>query len=350
MVCEQLRERELAMSQKVSSLDFEKLRTEFNITDEAIQSSGFSRDDLSAIYLDYMERRPDLVKLKAQFLEKYFISVDNLHIHSYNGRVKDPYHLIEKIVRKRHTHDAKYAAMTAKDYYKYITDLIGCRVLLVYKESWKAVHDYLVSVFPNDPIKYIDSKRYAASYDEISADINSPFMAENPVAYIREGDSEDIYIKAKDVKIKHPGYYRSVHYIIRYGEYYIEIQVRTLFEEAWGEVDHERLYPLYKDSKRLVDFSAMLNRTAGLGDELSTYFKNQVDRPTPSAGGTLHDVPFMSSSTLKHQSKGDYSCNIYSKPVASGAPEGRSEESNPQETLEKLIYDTLKNGEEDKEE
>lgn len=338
------------MSQKVSSLDFEKLRAEFNITDEAIQSSRFSRDDLSAIYLDYMERYPDLVKLKTKFLEKYIVSADNLHIHSYNGRVKDPYHLIEKIVRKRHTHDAKYADMTTSDYFKYITDLIGCRVLLVYKESWKAVHDYLVSVFPNDSIKYINSKRYAASYDAISADINSPFMAECPVVYVREGDSEDIYIKAKDVKIKRPGYYRSVHYIIRYGEYYIEIQVRTLFEEAWGEVDHERLYPLYKDSKRLVDFSSMLNRTAGLGDELSTYFKNQVDRPRPSVGGTLHDVPFVSSSTLNHQSTGNNSCDIFSKSEASDTPKSRSGDSNPKETLEELIYGTSKNGEEDKEE
>lgn len=341
------RERELAMFQNVSSLDFEKLRTEFNITDEAIQSSEFSKDDLSTIYLDYKQRYSDLLALKTKFLEKYIVAADNLHIHSYNGRVKDPYHLIEKIVRKRHTHDKKYADMTVADYYKYITDLIGCRILLVYKESWKEVHDYLVSVFPNNPINYIDDERYAASYDGISADIKSPFMAECPVVYTREGDNEDIYIKAKDVIIKRPGYYRSVHYIVRYGEYYIEIQVRTLFEEAWGEVDHERLYPLYKDNQNLVDFSAILNRTAGLGDELSTYFKNRVGRPTPSGGGPLLDVPIRYGATSPLPSLEDYSCNASSEPIDLGVPEVHAEQATPKTALDMLIYDNPNNDKEE---
>ena len=326
------------MSENVFSLDFEKLRTEFNVSDEAIQSSGFSKDDLSAIYSDYMQRRSNLLALKNKFLEEYFVSEDNLHIHSYNGRVKDPYHLIEKIVRKRHTHDKKYVNMTTDDYYKYITDLIGVRILLVYKESWREVHNYLVSKFRNDSSNYIDDKQYAASYDRISADIKSPFMAECPVAYTREGDNEDIYIETKDVDIKRPGYYRSVHYIVRYGEYYIEIQVRTLFEEAWGEVDHDRLYPLYKNDQKLVDFSAILNRTAGLGDELSTYFKNCIGRPTPPLGGPLLDVPIQYTAMSTSYGPPDTS----SKPISTdcqSTPGTPSEHSTPKEALDELIYD-----------
>ena len=279
-----------------SSLDFAKLHRKFNITDKAIQSSNFSKDDLSAIYSDYLQRLPELERLKNEFITRYIVTANNLHIHSYNGRVKDPYHLIEKIVRKCHTNDEKYGNMNTTDYFKYITDLIGCRILLVYKDSWTDVHNYLVNVFPNDPQKYTDDKHYARSYDCTPKSERNPFMAECPVAYTREGDNETLYQSVNDVVIKRPGYYRSVHYIVRYGEYYVEIQVRTLFEEAWGEVDHDRLYPLYKDNRALVDFSSILNRTAGLGDELSAYFKNTISRPVPAHSGLLLDVPIQFNS------------------------------------------------------
>lgn len=335
------------MSENVSSLDFKKLRTEFNISDEAIQSSGFSRDELSTVFLDYNDRLPELVKLKNEFLKKYLVSRDNLHIHSYNGRVKDPYHLIEKIVRKRHTHDEKYTSMRTDDYYKYITDLIGIRMLLVYKESWKEVHDYLVSMFQNDPSNYIDDKHYAVSYDKVSRSDVPPFMAEYPVVYTREGDNEDLYIKTKDVLIKRPGYYRSVHYIVRYGKYYIEIQVRTLFEEAWGEVDHDRLYPLYKDNPTLVEFSSLLNRTAGLGDELSTFFKNRIDRPASLVGGPLLDVPIRYNAAPV--SNVYNSSDTISKTIdfdGQDAAASSLEQYTPRALLEMEVFDSRKSKEE----
>ncbi len=33
-------------------------------------------------------------------------------------------------------------------------------------------------------------------------------------------------------------HYRAVHYIVVYRGVYIEIQIKTLFEEGWGEIDH----------------------------------------------------------------------------------------------------------------
>lgn len=275
------------------ALNFDKLRSEFNITDLVIKESGFKENELSEIYLNYIDRYEQLVELNRNFLNKYIVSADNLHIHSYSGRVKDPYHLIEKIIRKRYNNDTKYAALKAGDYYKYITDLMGCRVLLVYKEYWENIHRYFESVFPNDPSNYINVLKYAESYDRLSAkaDLNAPFMAEKPVIYIREGDDKRIYENTSGTKIEQPGYYRSVHYIVRYGEYYVEIQVRTLFEEAWGEVDHDILYPLHKDDQTLVEYSSILSRVSGLGDEMSTYFKNKIYLPRMPGKYNPLDVP-----------------------------------------------------------
>lgn len=47
-------------------------------------------------------------------------------------------------------------------------------------------------------------------------------------------------IKDVEIEIHATKAYRSVHYLIRDEKIYscVEVQVRTLFEKAWGEIDH----------------------------------------------------------------------------------------------------------------
>ena len=61
-------------------------------------------------------------------------------------------------------------------------------------------------------------------------------MAEAPKVHIRAGDFYEIY--ADWIPLEHildRKHYRSVHYIVNYRGTYIEIQIRTLFEEGWGD-------------------------------------------------------------------------------------------------------------------
>jgi len=81
----------------------------------------------------------------------------------------------------------------------------------------------------------------------------------------------------KEIEIKTGGIYRSLHYIIKYRGYYVEIQGRTLFEEGWGEVDHDIVYPHHQDDEMLTDFSTLLNRLSGMADEMSSYFRKMKD-------------------------------------------------------------------------
>ena len=53
----------------------------------------------------------------------------------------------------------------------------------------------------------------------------------------------------------------------------MEIQGRTLFEEGWSEIDHDIVYPYFKDDEMLKDFSTLLNRLSGMADEMSSYFR-----------------------------------------------------------------------------
>ena len=48
---------------------------------------------------------------------------------------------------------------------------------------------------------------------------------------------------------------------------------RTLFEEGWSEIDHDIVYPYFKDDIMLNDFSTLLNRLSGMADEMSSYFR-----------------------------------------------------------------------------
>lgn len=276
------------MDKYPSVLDLNKLKQEMNLSDEAIKNSGFTPEDLQTIYSDYLGRLPNLENLKNNFIFKYIAPAKGVRIHSYGGRVKSPTHLIEKIIRKRSTNDSKYKNMTVSDYYKYITDLIGCRILLVYKDDWKEVHNYLIQTFPNNSSAYIDQSSYVSSYDNAC---QFPFMAEAPVVHMRIGDAE-IYPEDM-VKVERGKYYRSLHYIVRINEYYVEIQVRTLFEEAWGEVDHDVLYPYHKDDTMLVNFSTLINRAAGMSDEMSAYFKTELSQREPINRGILRDVPLV---------------------------------------------------------
>lgn len=284
------------MMQYPSELDMNILKEKMNLSDEVIRASRFSSEDLNTMYKDYLNRLPGLEELKNNFLSQYIVPAKDLPLHSYNGRVKEPYHLIEKIVRKRNTNDAKYNNMLVSDYYKYITDLIGCRILLVYRKDWEKVHDYLVELFPNDASQYIDTNHYASSYDSVALPLLKPYMAEGPVAHIRLGDPE---IYRNKLKVLSNHYYRSLHYVVRCEEYYIEIQVRTLFDEAWGEVDHDVLYPYHKDDSILVGFSQLLNRVAGTGDEMSAYFKEVLLPERPIQKGLPLDVPITSTRHLR---------------------------------------------------
>ena len=274
------------MNQQEFSL--EELKRRFHITDDNIRASGLTVDEYTKIYRHYLSIYDDEIeRVRYDFLSEVFLK-NVPGVHSVSSRCKDAYHLIEKIIRKKSNNDAKYRGLNAENYYKFITDLIGVRLLIVYKSDWIKVHNFLLSKFENNEANYLSDDTYLSSFVE---DVSHTYIAERPKVYIRPGDDEHFYAGISGIKLESErGYYRSIHYIIKYGGYYIEVQVRSIFEEAWGEVDHDVLYPLYKDSKCLVQYSKLLNRLAGLADEMSDYFKHEVKKE-PSGGFSYRDVP-----------------------------------------------------------
>lgn len=237
----------------------------YNINEIDFQEASMSWDELAAIYDSYRAMEQRLREIGKEFVDDYLYDIEKAGIHSYRYRTKEPGHLLEKVIRKRKQQFEKFSQLDRSNFHKYITDLIGIRVFFLYREDWLHFHEYITSLFENNPEHYV--KNRIEDFDE---DETHYYIAERPKVYRRTGDTR-IYDENL-IDIKSDGIYRSLHYIIKYKGYYVEIQARTLFEEGWSEVDHDIVYPYYQDDEMLKDFSTLLNRLSGMADEMSSYF------------------------------------------------------------------------------
>lgn len=243
----------------------------YRIEEKDLEEAQISWEELKRILEDYQNLERRLRRIGKEFVDEYLYDIERAGIHSYRYRTKEPGHLLEKIIRKRREHPEKFKNLNHTNYWKYMTDLIGIRVFFLYREDWRHFHEYITSVFQNDPKLYVEDRE-----KDFNEDATVSYIAERPKVYRRNGDSR-IYDENL-IDIKSDGIYRSLHYIIKYQGYYVEIQARTLFEEGWSEVDHDIVYPYYKDDVMLKDYSTLLNRLAGMADEMGSYFRRMKEQ------------------------------------------------------------------------
>lgn len=247
-------------------LDKESFLREFKLQ----QSFGMCKikwDTLNEIYEDYCYKKL-ILEHAAKDLIREMRDSNVEGIHSLRFRVKNEKHLIEKIIRNNIDGKAKYQDITIDNYYKKITDLIGIRILLLYKEDWIGFHNYITNSFEDNPKKYINiTKKNCNYYDNMEA----RHFAECPIAFLRFGDKfiYNGYIKTEYTYKD----YRSIHYILKYKNQYCEVQVRTLAEEIYGEFDHNVRYPYKKENKFLKSYTSILSKVMVATDEMISLCK-----------------------------------------------------------------------------
>ncbi len=223
----------------------------YNIDPAKLRNCKLTLKDAEAILLDYEKTAPQLENVAA-FLTTQLQKNDG--VHSVRFRIKHNEHLIEKIIRKNSSNPNRNIGI--HNYTEEITDLIGIRVLHIFKEEWDDIHNYLLSTF-------------------------NLKEGESPKVYFKKGDSDtylEKYVNKGLLTEEHLFGYRSIHYIIRTdatkNPIYAEVQVRTIYEEAWSEIDHRIRYPYNQNHKLFSQILYILNGLSHSADEVGSFINN----------------------------------------------------------------------------
>jgi ppGpp synthetase/RelA/SpoT-type nucleotidyltranferase len=200
---------------------------------ERVQSKFHEIDIFRTNVVYFFENDPDLTGLPPI-------------VHSVKSRMKDLRHLHEKIQRKSSTENP----ITPENIFDRITDLAGVRVLHLYQAQFSQIHRAIT--------QQLESGDWT--------------LYEPPTAYTWDPESQDFFAgHGLSVEVKE-SLYTSIHYVVQTrpdSTTFCEIQVRTLFEEIWGEIDHRINYPEPIDNEVCRDQIGVLARLVGAGSRLA---------------------------------------------------------------------------------
>lgn len=146
--------------------------------------------------------------------------------HSVKGRIKDPEHLRAKLIRKGLEAKSKGESFpyTQENLFQKINDLAGFRILHLHTKQIEEINAELLSIFEEQ--KWL--------------------KLEGPCARTWDDESREYFTQIGIETEDSQTMYTSVHYVVQpntKSALTCEIQVRTLMEEVWGEVDHKINYP-----------------------------------------------------------------------------------------------------------
>jgi ppGpp synthetase/RelA/SpoT-type nucleotidyltranferase len=221
----------------------------FCIPETEFRRSRLNWDQLVAIREDFEKSIPEL-GLDANYVAERLRPVET--VHTVKTRIKSPDHLLEKIIRVKLADPGQEIHLGRYD--RVVTDLVGVRALHLFKEDWALIHDFILQTWE---------------------------LMEPPVANIHAEDLPAHIQAFRDRRCvihRHPWGYRSVHYLIAFERSKdktlpVEIQVRTLLEEAWSEIDHYVRYSHPGDAGFCAPHLAELNRLTARADEVSSFIR-----------------------------------------------------------------------------
>ncbi len=200
---------------------------------ERVESELHNIDLFRGSVVEFFETHPDLTR-SPQI------------VHSVKSRMKDLQHLREKIQRRSSTENP----ITPENIFDRITDIAGVRVLHLFQVQFTQIHSAIN--------QKLDSQDWV--------------LYEQPKAYTWDPESQEFF-RSQNLEVTlRESLYTSIHYVIKpraNSPVSCEIQVRTLFEEIWGETAHLVNYPEPTDSVTCREQIGVLARLVGAGSRLA---------------------------------------------------------------------------------
>jgi ppGpp synthetase/RelA/SpoT-type nucleotidyltranferase len=233
---------------------------------------------ISALVAAYERQRPQI----ALFMKQLLLALSSApelaqHVHSFKSRLKDSEHLRDKLVRKlvRCRAEGQRFDINPENLLIKVNDLAGVRILHLYTRQIRNIDRALRDIFQE------------SQYE----------LLEGPFARTWDDESRDFFSKCGiDTQVS-PSLYTSVHYVIGSAsrtKVTAEIQVRTLMEEVWGEVDHTINYPQKTTSLACAEQLKVLARiTSGATRLVDSIFVTLEDhtRVAPPVSSTSTGQP-----------------------------------------------------------
>lgn len=145
------------------------------------------------------------------------------HMHTLKGRIKSVDSLRDKLYRKlAKLNEGDAFPINRENLFSAITDLVGLRILHLHRRQIQSIDAAIREIVTEQDLRLVEV--FARTWDDRSR----RFFAEIGIP----------------TEIS-PTMYTSVHYVLAWGRNVktCEIQVRTLSEEVWGEIDHSINYP-----------------------------------------------------------------------------------------------------------
>ena len=228
------------------SFNIDEFLLKYPHVEKIIEEKNIDTEVLKDIYNDFVDYKVSYEN-QADFISNILRS--HPMVHSVKSRLKEPDRLIEKIIRKTEDRRLKYGddfQFTLNNYKNEINDLIGIRVIHIFKDQWQDIHEFITKTW-----KVI----------EVTANV-------------REGDNTKKFEELNiEVRSRISGY-RSVHYLVEFyptnEKVIAEIQVRTIFEEGYGEIDHTLRYSNNEIPEILKSNILLFNRIIGSADEMAS--------------------------------------------------------------------------------
>ena len=164
-------------------------------------------------------------------------------VHSIKSRIKAPSHLSEKI-------DRKGKEICPANLFDKVTDLAGIRILHLRSDQISSIHSLIKEQVEEGEL----------------------ILHEEPKAYTWDPEAKTLFASLGiNTEVKE-SFYTSVHYVVRANTkpnaLSCEIQVRTLFEEVWGEMDHLINYPEKSKSLACREQLKVLAKLVSTGSRL----------------------------------------------------------------------------------
>lgn len=221
-------------------------------TDKTKAKNNSFREEI----LEAHRKNIEAFSLFQQTIRNFFESPSlSKHVHSVRHRIKDIEHLMEKIERKNRQdsllpENEQKGAINAKNLFNRVTDIAGVRVLHLHSSQMEHIHAAIQSKIDDDEF----------------------VLVEPPVAYTWDIDSMHYFNRIGIRTEIKESYYTSIHYVLRPNPKSIatcEVQIRTLLEETWGEIDHAMNYPHSTNDRYCKEQLKIFAKLIGAGTHLA---------------------------------------------------------------------------------